>query len=279
MECARDRARTKIIQQTDVLWVNQSVFRWRFDILPAKHSIVHSLLLSLIRLVQLKSQKDWTAAIKVDCHKIQIRIHSNLFIYIWRWLFPIHFRKSVRLRERALTTLSRHFSNYCKTPRAFEMAKSNVVYLLAKATNFLLYDDDCYCYATFLFRLCRFCGTISTRWHDCGHRMKRKKRENGRPKWIGKRKRHTKEPGINAPKKRKHRILSLKASSTIEYTRNVIQHSKAWLVLCWINSISLFADVHWKFVRHGRISFCIHMNSNKENVPNKRTDNILLLQI
>lgn len=32
-----------------------------------------------------------------------------------------------------------------------------MVYLLAKATNFLLYDDDdCYCYTTFLFRLCRF---------------------------------------------------------------------------------------------------------------------------
>lgn len=54
-----------------------------------------------------------------------------------------------------------------------------MVYLLAKATNFLLYDDDCYCYTAFLFRLCRFVESFQP---DCMDKVQQNERERERRK-------------------------------------------------------------------------------------------------
>lgn len=89
------------------------------------------------------------------------------------------------------------------------------------------------------------CEIISIRWYGWdteiqNEREKRANTENGRKRKRYKEKVYKRTNPIGtSPEKHKHthtsnlhKILSLKASSTIEYTENCIQHSKAWLFFC-----------------------------------------------
>lgn len=149
-----------------------------------------------LSLAQLKSEKDWTTTIKVDCHKIQIRIHSNLFIYIWRWLFPIHFRK-ICVRARAFVRSFTTFQIITKLRRCVLNRKIQCGLSFSKSNKFSII----WWWLLLLYRISisimSICGVLSTRLYGLGtaewKRERKKERESGKEKY-------TKELNSNTPK-------------------------------------------------------------------------------